>query len=105
MNTSATLIPPTGLFPALLPVPPVTGERGLVAAEHHRRGQGGGRRGCAQAAEQRLLQAGRMSSVQAASRGWTRCAKAHPPGAARHQVPAALAGVPHLAAARPCRPG
>lgn len=28
-------------------------------------------------------------------------AEAHPPGAAHHRVPAALSGVPHLAAAQP----
>lgn len=83
MNTSATLIPPPGLFPALFLVPPVTGERGLAAAEHHRCGQGGWRRGRAHAAgEHHLLQAGGREISKLPVVGGQGAAKAHPPGAA-----------------------
>lgn len=102
MNMSATLILPPGLFPALLPVPTVTGECGLAAAEHHQSGQGGWCRGRAHAAgEHHLLQAGGREIFKLPVIGGPGAAKAHPPGAAHHQVPAALAGVAHLVAVRP----
>ena len=84
MNTSATLIPPPGLFPALLLVPPATGERGLAVAEHHRHGQGGWHRGRAHATgEHHLLQAGGREISKLPVVGGQGAAKAHPPGAAQ----------------------